>query len=62
MTDSERFVIVTGGPGAGKTTLIAELARRGLATSPEAGRAVIRDQRAVGGAGLPWIDRASSPR
>lgn len=58
MSDSERFVIVTGGPGAGKTTLIAELARRGVATSPEAGRAVIHEQRATGGAGLPWADRA----
>lgn len=55
---TERLVIVTGGPGAGKTTLIAELARRGLATSPEAGRAIIREQRATGGAGLPWADRA----
>jgi len=58
MTESERFVIVTGGPGSGKTTLIAELARQGLATSPEAARAVIREQQAAGGAGLPWADRA----
>lgn len=55
--DTQRFIIVTGGPGAGKTTLIAELARHGVATSPEAGRAVIREQRAAGGAGLPWADR-----
>lgn len=55
---AERRVVVTGGPGAGKTALIDDLARRGLATSPEAGRAFIRAQRATGGAGLPWADRA----
>lgn len=55
--DTQGFVIVTGGPGAGKTSLIAELARHGIATSPEAGRAVIRAQRAAGGTGLPWADR-----
>ena len=58
MIGSERFAIVTGGPGSGKTTVIAELARRGIATSPEAGRAVIREQQAAGGTGLPWSDRA----
>lgn len=57
MQGSERFFVVTGGPGAGKTTLIAELARRGVATSPEAGRAVIQAQQAIGGSGLPWADR-----
>ncbi len=56
--DTDRLVVITGGPGAGKTTLIDALARRGLATSPESGRAVIRQQRAAGGDGLPWADRA----
>ena len=36
--DSERFFVLTGGPGAGKTTLIAALAEAGLSTMPEAGR------------------------
>lgn len=58
MSGTERLVVVTGGPGAGKTTLIEELSRRGVATAPEAGRAVIRAQRASGGTGLPWADRA----
>ncbi|SFT43526.1 Predicted ATPase [Actinopolyspora lacussalsi subsp. righensis] len=56
--DTGRFFVVTGGPGSGKTTLLDELARSGLATTPEAGRAVIRDQTTVGGAALPWGDRA----
>lgn len=51
------FFVVTGGPGAGKTTLLEALAEAGHAVAPEAGRAVIRDQMAVDGPGLPWRDR-----
>lgn len=51
-------VIVTGGPGSGKTSLIEALAVAGHAVEPEAGRAVIRRQQAVDGQGLPWRDRA----
>jgi predicted ATPase len=54
----DAFIVVTGGPGAGKTTLISALAARGFATMPEAGRAVIKAQGAAGGKGLPWADRA----
>ncbi|POX42265.1 ATPase [Streptomyces sp. Ru73] len=53
-----RFHVVTGGPGAGKNTLIDRLAALGYARSEEAGRGVIRDQTAVGGRGLPWTDPA----
>lgn len=55
--DSERFVVITGGPGSGKTTLIDALASRGFSTCPEAGRAIIRDQVAISGQALPWADR-----
>jgi predicted ATPase len=59
MTETtDRFVVVTGGPGSGKTTLIEALAAQGFRSSPEAGRAIIRDQRAIDGQGLPWADRA----
>ncbi|MBZ4020706.1 AAA family ATPase [Streptomyces purpurogeneiscleroticus] len=54
---ADRFVVLTGGPGAGKSTLIERLAALGYARSEEAGRGVIRDQVAVGGRGLPWADR-----
>ncbi|KAA5834305.1 AAA family ATPase [Saccharopolyspora hirsuta] len=54
---SERFVVITGGPGAGKTTLVERLAAAGFAHAPEAGRAVITDQVAIGGRALPWADR-----
>ncbi|MEV4414246.1 AAA family ATPase [Catellatospora sp. NPDC049609] len=49
-------MIITGGPGAGKTTLIEALRERGFATAPEAGRAIIQDQVAIGGRALPWAD------
>jgi predicted ATPase len=49
---SDDFVVITGGPGAGKSTLVGELARAGFACVEEAGRAVIRDQLAIGGRAL----------
>lgn len=57
--DASRIFVVTGGPGAGKTTLLAALAARGMPTAPEAGRAIIRMQTAIGGHALPWRDRAA---
>lgn len=56
---SDHFFVVTGGPGAGKTSLITELARRGFHTIPEAGRAIIRAEMQSGGSALPWADRVS---
>lgn len=40
---SPRLVVVSGGPGTGKTSLIEELARRGFATVPEAAIEVIAE-------------------
>lgn len=53
----DRFFVLTGGPGAGKTTLVEALKARGYATTEEAGRGVIREQMQGGGDGLPWTDR-----
>lgn len=55
---SNRFFVLTGGPGSGKTTLIERLAAKGFATSVEAGRGIIRDQVAISGTALPWNDPA----
>lgn len=55
----DHLFVITGGPGSGKTSLIAALAFAGHATMPEAGRAIIRDQVASGGTALPWADRAA---
>jgi predicted ATPase len=49
--------IVTGGPGSGKTALVGALRDSGVAVAPEAGRAIIRAQRAIGGPARPDGDR-----
>src|SRR3546814_18355633 len=59
MADRPDFHVITGGPGSGKSTLIEALAVEGFDHMPEAGRAIIRDQVAIGGAALPWADRAA---
>jgi predicted ATPase len=41
-------VVITGGPGVGKTTLLAELKRLGYATVEESARAVIKERLARG--------------
>lgn len=56
MSGMERFHVVTGGPGSGKTTLIEALADAGYARTFEAGRAIIQDQVAIDGPALPWRD------
>ena len=43
------FFVLTGGPGAGKTSLIEALTRRGYPHVEEAGRRIIREQRQSGG-------------
>jgi predicted ATPase len=57
-SDFERFVVVTGGPGSGKSTLIDALGSAGFGRTVEAGRGIIQDQVAIGGRSLPWIDPA----
>jgi predicted ATPase len=57
-----RRIVVTGGPGAGKTSLIEALERRDLPCAFESGRAIIRGQVDVGGTALPWADRQAYAR
>jgi predicted ATPase len=45
---SVRKVVVTGGPGAGKTVLLDELERRGHPHAPESAREIIRERLAQG--------------
>jgi len=54
---TDRFVVVTGGPGAGKTTLIEALEAAGFGRTVEAGRAIIQAEVAAGGTSLPSADR-----
>jgi predicted ATPase len=53
----DRLFVITGGPGSGKSTLINALAEHAICTMPEAGRAIIQDQVAIGGEAVPWSDR-----
>lgn len=54
---TQKFYIITGGPGAGKTSLLEELDRIGFKTAPEEGRRIIKEQLSSGGSGLPWINK-----
>jgi len=54
--NSNRFYVITGGPGSGKTSLIEALRSRGYDSTVEAGRAIIQDQVAIDGRALPWRD------
>jgi predicted ATPase len=55
---AERFFVITGGPGSGKSTLTDALERAGYTRSVEAGRAIIQAQVAIDGPALPWRDPA----
>lgn len=59
---SERFVLLSGCSGGGKSTLLAELRRRGLACVEEPGRRIVQEQLASGGTALPWLDAAAFAR
>lgn len=55
----ERFIVFTGGPGSGKTSVIEHLQSLGYKTSDEVGRRVIQQQVESGGNALPWLDKAA---
>jgi predicted ATPase len=51
-----RFVVISGCSGGGKSTLLAELARRGHAIVEEPGRRIVHEELRRGGSALPWVD------
>jgi predicted ATPase len=55
---AERFFVITGGPGSGKSTLNDAQERAGYGRSTEAGRAIIQAQGAIDGPALPWREPA----
>jgi predicted ATPase len=48
--------VITGGPGAGKTSLLTELEQRNYSCSREVSRQLIMEAIATGSRCLPWID------
>ena len=54
--------MISGCSGGGKSTLLAELARRGYAIVEEPGRRIVREELAGNGANLPWVDGAAFAR
>lgn len=50
------FVVISGCSGGGKSTLLAELARRGHAVVAEPGRRIVAEELGSGGTALPWVD------
>lgn len=54
-----RFVVISGCSGGGKSTLLAELQRRGHAVVEEPGRRVLREELRAGGEQLPWGDKVA---
>jgi predicted ATPase len=54
--------VVSGGPGSGKSTVIQELAGRGVPFAPEVARQIIQEQVQAGGTALPWGHREAYTR
>jgi predicted ATPase len=58
----DRFVIISGCSGGGKSTLLNELQRRGFAVIEEPGRRIVEHEMKTGGSALPWINGAAFAR
>lgn len=56
MSDSIKRVVITGGPGFGKTSVIRELESRGYMVFHEYSRQVLEEQKSNEGEELPWKD------
>ena len=52
----DNFFVLTGCSGGGKSTLLTELSRRGYQVISEPGRQIVKEQKSIGGSGLPWKD------
>ncbi|MBA2369906.1 MAG: AAA family ATPase [Candidatus Protochlamydia sp.] len=50
------YVVISGCSGGGKSTLLTELMNRGYFVVPEPGRQIVKEQTAIKGDALPWIN------
>jgi predicted ATPase len=58
----ENFVTISGCSSGGKSTLLAELSRRGFVTVDEPGRRIVSEELERGGRALPWVDAVAFAR
>jgi predicted ATPase len=52
-------ILITGGPGFGKSSIIEHLESRGYKVFHEVAREIIREEQLKGGQALPWINIAA---
>jgi len=52
----ENYVVISGCSGGGKSTLLSELASRGYQVVQEPGRQIVKEQQAIEGDALPWVN------
>lgn len=58
-TALNRFFVITGGPGTGKTTLLNALEAKQFPCIPEVAREIIREQLDSGGDAVPWQNKTA---
>lgn len=58
----DRFVVISGCSGGGKSALVSELERRGHAVVAEPGRRIVARELNGDGRALPWVDGAAFAR
>ncbi len=51
---SDRLIVLSGCSAGGKSTVLDEMAKRGVRVCAEPGRRVVAQQELIGGDGLPW--------
>lgn len=57
MKQTANFIVLTGGPGVGKTAVWTALKRKGFGTVAEEARRIIKQQIETNGDGLPWKNK-----
>jgi predicted ATPase len=54
--ESDRFIMLSGCSGGGKSTLLTALERRGFPVFEEPGRQIVKEQQFLEGNALPWAN------